>query len=227
MKPKLVTVILPIYNQADHIAFVLRQYVDAFAAAKIDVEFLAVVNGVQHDKTLEICEAIAADYPVIRVIRIEQAGWGRPIKAGLAEAKGDILCYVNCARTQAVDLVTCVTYGLAHPDVTIKGNRKIRASAVRSMGSLLYNLECRYLYNLTVWDMNGTPKVFPRHFHELLKLKSDDSLYDLEFHIVCQQMGYKTLEVPITSTVRFGGTSTTTLKTALSLYGGALRFKGS
>jgi hypothetical protein len=44
----------------------------------------------------------------------------------------------------------------------VKANRKIRDHWSRRLGSLLYNLECRALFDLSVWDVNGTPKVFPR-----------------------------------------------------------------
>ena len=44
----------------------------------------------------------------------------------------------------------------------MKANRKIRDNWRRRLGSLLYNLECRALFDLANWDINGTPKVFPR-----------------------------------------------------------------
>ena len=50
----------------------------------------------------------------------------------------------------------------------IKASRKIRENWKRRLGSLLYNLECRALFDLPYWDINGTPKVFGRHFIPLI-----------------------------------------------------------
>jgi hypothetical protein len=88
---------------------------------------------------------------------------------------------------------------------------------------LLYNLECRALFDLSNWDVNGTPKVFPRSCHKLLDLTLNDDLMDVEFNIVCRQEGYPMLEVPIFSSKRHGGNSTTNLSSALKMYWGAYR----
>ena len=63
----------------------------------------------------------------------------------------------------------------------LKANRTIRDSFQRRVGSLLFNLECRALFDLPTMDVNGTPKVFPRAFAKLLELARDDDLIDVEF----------------------------------------------
>jgi hypothetical protein len=91
------------------------------------------------------------------------------------------------------------------------------------MGSLLFNLECRAMFELSCWDINGTPKVFPRSCEKLLGLTRDDDLLDLEFNVICAVQGYRMLEVPILSTRRHGGKSTTTMVSAMRLYWGAFQ----
>ena len=77
------------------------------------------------------------------------------------------------------------------------------------------------LFDLSIWDVNGTPKVFPRSCDRLLHLTRDDDLIDAEFVWACRTAGYPTLEVPVFSSRRFGGKSTTTLKSAIRMYWGA------
>jgi len=69
--------------------------------------------------------------------------------------------------------------------------------------------------------VNGTPKVFPRSCERLLHLTRDDDLIDAEFGRICRREGYPMLEVPIFSSRRHGGKSTTTARTVLKLYWGA------
>jgi hypothetical protein len=147
------------------------------------------------------------------------------VRLGLREARGDLLCYTNSARTTGQDLTLLLLYAVAWPKAVIKANRKIRESWQRRLGSLLYNLEVRALFDLSVWDINGTPKVFPRKFTKLLELTRDDDLVDAEFLVRCRQANYPVLEVPIFSTRRHGGKSTTGLRSAAKMYAGAWRLR--
>lgn len=220
---KLVSIILPIYNQADHIASVVHDYMSALEHLPVPFEMLLIVNN-SRDKSMAVCRALEEQYSSVRALESEKGGWGLAVKLGLAAAAGDLLCYTNSARTSPQDLLLLVVYGIANPNVIIKANRKVRENWQRRLGSLLYNLECRALFDLAYWDINGTPKVFPRQFDRLMKLTRDDDLIDLEFNVICRQCDYPMLEVPIFSMRRHGGISTTNYRSAVKLYWGAYRF---
>jgi glycosyltransferase involved in cell wall biosynthesis len=216
---QLISIILPVYNQADHIGEIVAEYETVLARIPYAHELVLVVNG-NRDNSLDACHKLAESYPVIRVIHSEKSGWGRAVKLGIREAKGDLICYTNSARTSAQDLALLVLYATTNPNVVIKANRKIRENWKRRLGSLLYNLECRALFDLSYWDINGTPKVFPKAFDKLTNLSSDDDLIDLEFNVVCRVHNYPMLEVPIFSTKRHGGKSTTKYGSAFRMYMG-------
>lgn len=215
-----ISVVLPVYKQADHIAQVGEEYLAALASFTEPFEIVLVVNGPRNG-TDEACASFAAAHPEVRAVRAPSTGWGHAVRHGLAEATGELLCYTNSARTTGEDLRLLLRVGLAMPDMVVKANRKIRSGKRRRAGSLLYNLEARALFDLPVWDINGTPKVFPRAFDALLQLRRDDDLIDLEFLAVCQRHGYRVIEVPIYSARRHGGESTTRLGSAARLYLGA------
>lgn len=221
MTAKMASVVLPVYNQADHIGRVLADFAQVLQKLDIPFELIPVVNGPRRDNSLEICKQLEARYPVIRTLCIDEGGWGRSVRAGLAVAKGDTLCYANSARTTSKDLLLVLVYGLIHPDTVIKVDRKIREAWKRRLGSLLYNLECRSLFDLACWDINGTPKVFNRSLSRLLELKRNDDLIDLEFMAICRREEYPIIEVPIFSTTRHSGGSTTSWKSAYRMYKGA------
>lgn len=222
MADPLLSIVLPVHNQADHVRPLIEELEQALARLPSPHECILVENG-SRDATLDVCRELAKQYPGVRVVSSEQGGWGRAVRLGLREARGDVLCYTNSARTGPEDLVILLRYALAYPDGVVKANRKIREGLFRRLGSLLYNLQCRALFDLSYWDINGTPKVFPRRFGRLLALTRDDDLLDAEFLVLCRREGYRVLEVPIFSTRRRGGRSTTTLRTAFRLYAGAFR----
>jgi len=220
MTEKLVSIILPVYNQADHIGEIVSDYTAALTRLPYSYEMILVVNG-SRDKSLEVCQAIAVKNPCVKVFHSDKGGWGLGVKLGLQHAQGDLLCYTNSARTSAKDLLLFLLYDLAYPNVVLKANRKIRDNWQRRLGSLLYNLECRALFDLSNWDINGTPKVFPRQFEKLIQLTRDDDLIDAEFCAICRDEDYPMLEVPIFSTRRHGGKSTTKYNSAFKMYIGA------
>ncbi len=224
MNETLVSIILPIYNQADHLAQIVDDYEGALTRIQNPHELILALNACRDDSSI-VARELAAKYPSVKVLETESGGWGLSIKMGLHNARGDILCYTNSARTTGQDLVLALLYAIVFPSVVIKANRRIRENWRRRFGSLLYNLQCRSMFDLPTWDINGTPKVFPRKFEKLLNLRSDDDLIDAEFNVVCQRAGYPILELPMFSSRRHGGKSTTTLRSAFRLYRGAFRLR--
>ncbi len=221
MSATLASIVLPVYNQESHIQAVLEEYVAGLQRLHIPFELLPVINGARRDRSLEICKELQSKFRCIRTLCIEDGGWGKAVRFGLSEARGDLLCFTNSARTTPRDLLLALLYGSVHDDAVIKANRKIRASARRRLGSLLYNLECRALFDLPYWDINGTPKVFSRSHSRLMELKRDDDLIDLEFNIICRAADYPMIEIPIFSSKRHSGKSTTSMNSAFHMYFGA------
>jgi glycosyltransferase involved in cell wall biosynthesis len=222
--PNLVSIVLPVHNQADHVEVVVREYEVVLARVRAAHEMILVTNGCR-DRSVDICRTLAEELPHVRTVEVQSSGWGRAVRRGIMEARGDIVCYTNLARTSPEHLALLVLYAVAFPGTVVKANRKIRESLWRRLGSLLYNLECRLLFDLACWDINGTPKVFPRQLQNLFALERDDDLIDLEFVATCRRESYHLIEVPIFSTRRHGGRSTTGCATAVRLYLGAWRFR--
>ena len=217
-----ISVVLPVHNQGAHIAAIVGSYRDALGQIGQPYEIVLVLNGCRDD-SLAVSEALAQSFPEIRVIADPRAGWGLAVKAGLREARGELLCYTNCARTSAADLQQLIRRGLEQPAVVFKAIRRVRDNWKRRFGSFLYNTECRLLFGLPTRDVNATPKVFSRSHAALLSLASDDDLIDAEFMRTCVREGFPVVEVPILSNRRQGGTSTTNYSSALRMYAGAYR----
>ena len=219
--PRLISIILPVHNQADHIERLVRDYVGELRKVPSDYELVLVENA-SRDNTLAVCRRLESELSCVKVITSDKAGWGRAVRVGLEKVGGDLICYTNAARTTPQDLVVCLLYAVAYGGIVVKANRKIRENWRRRLGSLLFNIECRTLFDLSNWDVNGTPKVFPRSFGNLRDLRRADDLIDTEFCIVCRQHDYPMIEVPIFSTRRHGGKSTTGYRSAFRLYWGAI-----
>ncbi len=224
MTDPIFSIVLPVYNQAEHIPGVVEGYQRELVRFPARYEMLLVVNG-SSDGSAEVCRGLAANDARVRVVETAEKGWGVAVRLGLREARGDVLCYTNSSRTHPNDLLLFLLYAYANQGCIIKANRKVRESLQRRTGSFLYNVLCRTLFDLPYWDINGTPKIFPRTCGPLLALTRNDDLIDLEFHCVCRAEGYPVIEVPIFSYKRLGGRSTTGYGSAFKMYWGAFQLK--
>ena len=219
-----VSVVLPIHCQEDHIGSLVRGFHDALGDLAVAIEIVCVVNN-SSDRSAEICREIASERAGIVVLEIPESGWGRAVRTGIDAATGDVIAYTNAARTTPRDLRTAVALALLDETLVVKALRRNRDSFFRRAGSVLYNFEARALFGLASWDLNGTPKVFPREHTQLLELGESGDLIDLEFLVACQRHGYAVIEYPVTSTTRHSGKSTTNLKSAVWMYLGAIRLR--
>jgi glycosyltransferase involved in cell wall biosynthesis len=217
----LVSIVLPVHNQADHIEGVVTGYETALSHVGCRRELILVSNGCR-DHSPAICNKLAQSVKHVRAVDVAKGGWGRAVKLGLREARGTVVGYTNSARTTPDQLAALVLHALVNPESVVKATRVGRAG-LRKVGSTLYNWESHLLFQLVCSDVNGTPKFFPRRFNKLFELSYDDDLIDLEFMRICHNERYPVLEVPIFSGKRHGGESTTRFRTALKLYSGAFR----
>src|SRR5262249_49133331 len=161
----------------------------ALAANDRPHELILVANGCG-DTSVARCRTLADAYASVQVVHAEGAGWGLAVRLGLARACGDLLCFANSARTSPDDLVRLIAVAEANPNVIVKARRAVRDTWTRRIGSLIYNVECRWLLDLPNWDVNGTPKAFPRCFEPLRRLTRDDDLLDAEFSAIVSRERY-------------------------------------
>jgi hypothetical protein len=214
------SIVLPVHNQADHVARVVESYVTALEQSHEPYAIHLVPNACR-DESPAICVRLSQRYQAVNVHPIADGGWGRAVREGLSHATGDFVCYTNLARTSATDLMSVLTVAHASPEQVCKAVRSGRDDWRRRLGSRLYNAQARALFAVAVRDINATPKVFPRRYAPLLELTRNDDLIDLEFVATCARHGYPIREVLIQDSQRHGGTSTTDWRTALHLYTGA------
>ncbi len=220
------SLVLPIHNQAEHVTLVVRSFLAELAKLDRPFELVLVPNGCR-DASPELCTELAAQHPdSVQVVAHGKGGWGRAVNAGLEAARGDLLGYTNSARTTPATATLMLAYAFAYPNVVLKATRRSREGVGRKLGSVIYNFECRRLFDLATWDVDGTPKLFPRSFQHLLGVDSSNDLFDLELLRACRYAGYPVIEVPVQTTDRFGGRSTTRGRTAARMLWGAYRLRG-
>src|SRR5438552_4161886 len=95
--PPLISIVLPVHNQADHIERLVRDYVSELQKVPAPYELLLVENA-SRDESLAVCRRLETELPCVRVVSSEKGGWGRAVRLGLTSVEGDVICYTNSAR---------------------------------------------------------------------------------------------------------------------------------
>lgn len=221
MNPR-ISVILPIYNQSSHLDFLFEQYTTRLPQLNVTWELLFIVNG-SRDDSYNKAQSLANGNPNVIVHNLQLGGWGRAVKFGIAQAKGELVCYTNSARTAIDDLILVLTYALSSDKTVIKTSRIVRESFIRKIGSIVYNYENRKLLGTPIWDVNGTPKVINYKYLKNIELISDDDLIDAEIMAKIYRSQVQIVEILIVSTKRLGGRSTTSFKSAWKMYTGLFK----
>jgi hypothetical protein len=218
------SIVLPFRNQADHVARVLEAYRTTLEPCLPAYELVVVPNACA-DNTPAILEAFARDCPAVRMVDSPRRGWGLAVRLGLQAARGSVLCYTNSARTDPRHILDLYVLYQRHAPCLAKVQRHRRAKPVRELGSWLYNFEARVLFGLKAFDVNGTPKMFPRELGGTLDLRSDGDLLDLELMAKVHRLRLPVVELQVPGFRRHGGSSSTNLRSAWGMYWGAWRLR--
>ena len=163
--PNLVSIVLPVHNQADHIEAVVTGYQAALSHVGCQHELILVSNACR-DESPAICRELARSVDTFAPsIRRQAAGAWRSSWA--CARRRDVARIHQLGADQTGSIGDARLAGAPEPRGRRQGPRQGR-TGLRKLGSSLYNWESRLLFQSPCSDVNGTPKFFPRRFDKLL-----------------------------------------------------------
>ncbi len=210
------SIVFPVMNQEDHIEKVIKNYHRALTKNNYSFELVAVVNCTK-DESYKVCKKVAQEFSNVSAYNLDGCGYGLGILHGLKKSRGKYLCYLNCARIHPPDLIRSLKHFQIDPEIMVHGVRMKRENAKRGLGSLAYNIFCRVIFRISNRDTNGNPNIFSRAIFEKIKLRSTDSMIDLELLEKAKKMNIPVVEVPVYDYSRHGGRSTSNFFTIFRL----------
>src|SRR3989344_2129225 len=94
LSPEL-SIVIPAYNEGEHLAAVVKEMGDVFSGEKLDYEIVIVNNG-SRDNTGAIIDLLARGNARIRAVHLaENRKYSGGILAGLAEARGEVMGWAH------------------------------------------------------------------------------------------------------------------------------------
>lgn len=194
-----VSVVVPVYNEADFLPTGLPQLIDAVKAVTQNARILIVENG-SSDGTAEVARTVGAGH-VVEVTSLEKPDYGAAMRHGFLEASGAWVVNFDIDYFSADFLRTV----LAQPedvDLVIASKRdpnsQDRRPMVRRLATLVFNLLLRTILGSRVSDTHGM-KGFRIGLvqHLVPEVVSTTDLFDTELVIRAERAGYRIVEVPV------------------------------
>ncbi|GGE24489.1 glycosyl transferase [Aureimonas endophytica] len=202
------SLVIPCYNEQDNIPLIVARLREILNG-RDDVEVLLVDNG-SRDATGERIARETANDPALRLVSVPvNKGYGHGIKAGLAQAAGDILAWTHAdMQTDPKDVLVAFDTFRAQPDerTVVKGRRQNRR-ALETAFTFGMQLVASAALRARLEDVNAQPKLFSRTFYRrhLAVGAPDDFSLDLYLLYWARAEGYRILDVPVVFANRLHG----------------------
>lgn len=199
----LLSVIIPVYNEAATLATVL----DAVRAVPLDIE-IVVVDGNSTDGTREILQQQEATHGDISVIyQSDRNGRGGALREGMAAARGDIIVFqdadLELDPACFPDLIRPITDGSTN---VVFGSRFLDGRPQMTFLQYWGNRTVTGLLNLfwgtALTDAETCYQVFRREIVETMEFDRNDMSFTIELTLRLIRAGCDIKEVPVSYSPR-------------------------
>jgi glycosyltransferase involved in cell wall biosynthesis len=211
-RPRL-TFFFPAYNEEENVeATVERALAEIGPLVDGSLEVLVVDDG-STDRTPQLADALAAANPAVRVHHQPNRGYGGALKAGFANARGELICFsdgdLQFDLQEMARLLDRLRDGAKQPvDVVIGYRIKRRDPFHRLFIAKTYNAIVSVLFGLRVRDIDCAMKLFRREVFDGLLLEADGPFLSAELLIKLKALGVRIAQVGVNHYPRAAGTNT-------------------
>jgi glycosyltransferase involved in cell wall biosynthesis len=207
------SVIVPAYREARHIAENLRRLLVEMESLGITYEVIVVSDG-NTDDTVAQAERVVS--PKVKVVQYNvNMGKGYALRCGVSRSSGELITFIDADMEldpRYIKPFVAVMDGF-DCDAVIGSKRhpmsRVHYPFFRRVQSWAYQVLIRILFNIKVRDTQTGLKLFKREVLQdvvpLLAIKR--FAFDLELLVVARQLGYrKFMEAPVDLEYKFNST---------------------
>lgn len=193
------TLVVPVYNEADFVPVALPRLVAAAEETGAPYRILIMENG-SNDGTAAVTREMA-EGSAVEVISLPQPDYGAAMRAGFLAAEGDWVVNLDIDYFSG-DFLKRVLDQPSGVDLVIGSKRdpssRDHRPMIRRLATRVFNLMLRVILDSRVSDTHGM-KGFRRELVEDLaaKVVSTRDLFDTELVVRAERAGYRIVEVPV------------------------------
>lgn len=209
--PALVSVVVPVYNEADNIVPLLKQL---RAHIPLSHETLLVYD-FDEDSTLPAARAFQAEYSAIRLVR-NNLGRGvlNALKTGVAQAHGDVVVVTMADLSDDVSQIVVMADKVRAGATVVAGSRYMRGGKqvggpkIKSGLSRIAGLSLHWITGIGTHDSTNNFKAYDRDFLQSIRIESRSGFeLALELTSKAHLSGHTIEEIPTVWRDRTSGAS--------------------
>jgi len=195
-----ISVIVPAYNEEKLLPTFLKEITLALKKIGLSNEIILVENG-SNDLTLNIARKFAIKNKNLKVLHLDNPGYGKALVHGLRAAKGQywIIYNVDFWDKKFLDLtiIDLLGYDLIIGSKNLPGSKDDR-SFIRRLITISFNFSLKILFGFQGTDTHGVKAIRSTKAIAILKqCKTNTGIFDSEFVIRLQRAGLNILELPV------------------------------
>jgi dolichol-phosphate mannosyltransferase len=214
-----VSVVLPTYDERENIGPLIEALLDNLADVPTEI---VVVDDDSPDGTWQVVADIAERDERVRLLhRVDERGLTSAIVAGIGQARGDIVVWMDCDFSMPPEVVPQLVatadqgYDLAAGSRFVRGGRDIGHSWTGRVFSWTINFFASLLLGWQVRDYTSGFIAARRHIFDHITLQGDYGEYCIDLFHRTRRLGFRIKEIPYDCVPRERGES----KTALNVWG--------
>ena len=194
-----VSVVVPVYNEADFVGEALPKLIDAMESVGVPYRVIIVENG-STDRTAERTLEVAKGMPA-EVLSLPEPDYGAAMREGFLKADADWVINFDIDYFSG-EFVQTVLDQPDEVDLVIASKRDPGSEdarpPIRRLATRVFNLLLRSILDSGVTDTHGM-KGFRRKLVDDLapQVVSTQDLFDTELVIRAERAGYEIVEVPV------------------------------
>lgn len=204
-----VSIVYPAYNEQEVIEKTVRETVEVLDGFGFEYE-IVVVNDGSKDRTREILDKLAEEFPQLKVVHFPQnKGYSKALRAGFETAEKPLIFYSDSDLQFKISELDRLMALIDECDIAVGYRMDRQDPPQRKFAAFCYNLMARNIFSIKgVRDIDCAFKLFHRYVFEDIKIESEQFLFDTEILAKAMFFGYRVKEVGVTHLPRTLGQST-------------------
>jgi glycosyl transferase family 2 len=205
---KSLSIIFPAFNEEENIRVVVED------ACRILPKFapvfeIIVVNDGSKDRTGEICDSLAVEFPDVRVVHhAENRGYGAALKTGIERARYDVIFFTDSdGQFDLREVATLLEQTDAY-DIVAGYRARRHDPPHRLLFAWGWNILVRRVLAIKTRDIDCAFKAFKRHVFDSIQIHSVGAMVNAEIFAQASAFGMTVKEVPVSHFPRRHGEPT-------------------
>ncbi|HEY65355.1 MAG TPA: glycosyltransferase family 2 protein [Caldilineae bacterium] len=204
------SVCMPAYNEEENLPGMIADVVAVMRPRCDDLE-IVVTNDGSKDRTGEVLEELARQYPELKPVHHEvNQGYGAAAYTAISHATKELIFFTDSDRQFVLEEIDRLLPHLAEADMVVGYRAPRRDPFLRVLFGWGWSALVTLLFGYTARDIDCAFKLFRREVFEIVgpRIRSRGATFSAEWLVRTKRAGYRIVEVPVSHRPRVAGSPT-------------------